>query len=180
MVAEIEILDAPIALRMACRSVTTKDFSPVVPICAGELTRSEAINELRKYPQREMPVTSRFEPGVYLREIFMPADTWVVGHVHKTRHFNIVLSGRARVSMNGGEAKVVQAGDVFASDAGVQKWLYIEEDCRWITVHANPDGIRDVVAMEEILVKLEPDFLNAKGGMTLDEFRLSVNQTLTD
>jgi mannose-6-phosphate isomerase-like protein (cupin superfamily) len=143
------------------------------------ISRREAIAQLRQLPQRAMPLTHRFQEGVYIREIFMPGDTFVVGAVHKTRHFNIILAGRAIVSMNGGPTKIVQAGDCFESDAGVQKWLYIQEDTRWITIHANPSNSQDIAALEEAIVELDPEFKAAKGFRTLDEFRMSVNEALT-
>ncbi len=130
------------------------------------------IRELQKLPQVEMPVTHRFQPGVYLREIFMPAGTLVLGHVHKHRHFNIVVSGRAEVSMNGAEPQLIQAGDVFESGAGVQKWLNIMEDMRWITVHANPDDCRDVPTLEERIVDASLYAADKPGNLTLDQFRL--------
>lgn len=143
------------------------------------MSREEAITALRKMPQKAMPLTHRFQEGVYIREIFMPGDTFVVGAVHKHRHYNIVLTGRALVSMNGGQVKVVKAGDCFESDAGVQKWLYIQEDMRWITIHSNPTNSQDIASLEEALVDLDPEFLEAKGSLTLDEFRMSVNEALT-
>lgn len=150
--------------------------TPANPRGAGIASLVEV---LRHLPQREMPVTHRFSPGVYLREIFMPADTIVIGHVHKTCHFNVILSGRAIVDM-GGTEQIIGAGDVFESGAGVQKCLYILEDCRWVTIHANPSNERDVVKIEESLVSLDPDYLQAKGPLTLDEFRHSLVKSIPE
>lgn len=131
------------------------------------------IDELKDKPQCEMPVTHRFSPGIYLREIFMPAQTFVIGHIHRTRHQNIVLTGRAQVMMDG-KVVEVNAGDVFESGPGVQKILLIEQDCRWITVHANPSDNQDIVSLEAGLVALPDEYAESKGSLTLDEFRMKL------
>src|SRR5690348_3107298 len=46
-----------------------------------------------KAPQVEMPVKHHHSDGIYIREIFMPAGTVVVGKKHATRHLNIILEG---------------------------------------------------------------------------------------
>lgn len=138
---------------------------------------AEMVNALKDCEQVEMPLTHRFSPGIYIREIFMPAGTFVIGHKHKTQHFNIILSGRARVMMDG-VIHEVAAPDIIESGGGVQKILYIEEDMRWATVHANPTDERDVVKIEESLVELSDELLSLKGDMDLDTLRMSVNQRL--
>ncbi len=85
-------------------------------------------------PQVEMPLKHQFAPGVYLRTIFMPAGTFVIGHEHKTEHFNIVLQGRAKVLIDGVVTEI-KAPDVFVSGVGVRKVLYIVEEMIWATIH---------------------------------------------
>lgn len=129
-----------------------------------------AVQELRRHAQVDMPVTHRYAPGVYIREIFMPAGTLVIGHIHKTCHFNIVLKGRALVQMEGRTEEIV-APCTFVSQAGVQKCLYIAEDMVWQTVHHNPSDSQDVVRWEEENVELSAELIETKGGRTLDQFR---------
>jgi quercetin dioxygenase-like cupin family protein len=163
-------------ITIADSDVLAQPYPPVTAMPPRELLAKQRIEELRQFRQVDMPLTHRFQDGVYIREISMPKGAIVVGHVHKTRHQNIVLTGKAMVSMNGGACKTVKAGDVFESDAGVQKWLYIEEDCRWLTIHANPANLQDVAFLEERLLELSPEFLAEKGSRTIDEVRMSVNQ----
>lgn len=135
---------------------------------------AELVDRLKDEEQVEMPLIHRFSPGIYMREIFMPAGTFVIGHIHKTRHYNIVLSGRARVMIEG-EIRDIVAPCAFESGAGVQKVLYIVESMRWLTVHANPTDETDVVKLEESLVALTTEQLASKGRMDLDTLRMSVN-----
>jgi quercetin dioxygenase-like cupin family protein len=90
--------------------------------------------QLLQMPQVDLPIIHRFAPGVYMREILMPAGTVVIGHEHTTSHFNVVITGEAFVVM-GNERVAVSAGDVFVSEAGVRKALLIEEDTIWQTIH---------------------------------------------
>ena len=93
---------------------------------------------------------SIFSEGVYVRKVFMPAGTpLVLGHEHKTRHLNVVVSGKALVSMNEAEPIMVHAGDVFESEAGVRKALYILEDMEWMTIHPNPEELRTEEDIED-------------------------------
>lgn len=98
------------------------------------------------------PLTHTFSDGVYVREIFMPAGDIVVGHVHKTRHLNIITKGVALVWMNG-EVTRITAPYTFESDAGVQKVLYIEEDMLWSTIHVTEET--DMDKLEELLIDKE-------------------------
>jgi len=101
-------------------------------------------------PQVACPVNHHFAPGVYLRQIFMPAGTFVVGHRHKTEHFNIILQGRVRLLVDG---KVVEyaAPYTFVSQAGVQKVLYVLEDTIWQTIHQTEET--DIATLEAEIVE---------------------------
>ena len=100
--------------------------------------------------QVECPVKSRFAPGVYLREIFMPAGSFVIGKIHKTEHFNIIQSGRV-VLIDDEGSRVLEGPCTFVSKAGVRKVLYIETDCVWSTVH--PTDETDLVRLEALLIE---------------------------
>jgi hypothetical protein len=140
---------------------------------------SECVKTLAEMEQVECPLEHRFSPGVYVRQITMPAGAFVIGHKHKTQHLNIVMTGRARVMMNGIIEEIV-APCIFESQSGVQKVLLIEEDMVWATVHTNHDDCQDVVKLEEKLIDVSDEFLEAKGSLTVDEFRMSKNLKLKE
>src|SRR6187551_184114 len=64
-------------------------------------------------PAVPMSVQHHFAPHVYMREIFMPAGTFVIGKMHKTEHFNIITQGVVRLINHDDSISEVQAGDVF-------------------------------------------------------------------
>lgn len=94
--------------------------------------------------EQECPVTHRFTKGCYLREIFMPKGTLIIGKIHATEHFNILLSGEVTVLTAEGVERI-KAPHTFVSLAGVQKVVAIHEDCVWQTVH-----VTDSTDLEEI------------------------------
>lgn len=124
------------------------------PVTAANIERVEA--ELLKLPQVEIPLTHRFAPGVYMREVMMPAGTFVIGHCHKTRHLNIISQGRATVMMDGDVHEIV-APCVLTSEVNVRKVLYIHEDMIWATIH--PTHETDLDKLEAELITKSPSYM---------------------
>ena len=96
-----------------------------------------------------LPLTHTFSDGVYAREIFMPKGMIVVGHTHKTKHLNIVSTGKAKVWYNG-SVKEITAPYTFESEAWMRKVLYIEEDMFWTTIHITDET--DILKLENDLI----------------------------
>lgn len=116
----------------------------------------ELRQELAHYPQTDCPLIHRFAPGVYLREIHMPADTAVIGKIHRTEHFNILLKGRCIMINEDGSRLELRAPLTFVSKAGVQKVLYIIEETLWQTVHVTRET--DMVKLEaELIEPFQPE-----------------------
>ena len=126
---------------------------------SAPISSREAVSRLEQamlgLDQEECPVEEIFAPGVYYREIFMPAGLVVVGHEHKTKHLNIVLSGRALVTIDGLTQEI--GPGTFVSEAGVRKALMILEDMRWATIH--PTDETDPKKLEESLITKSEAFL---------------------
>jgi hypothetical protein len=104
--------------------------------------------KLLTLPQTKCPVVNRFAPGIYAREILMPAGNMVVGKEHRTGHLNIMLTGRALLLVNG-VAQEVTAPFICKSKPGAMKVAVIYEDCRWLTIH--PTKERNLRKLEKIL-----------------------------
>ena len=109
--------------------------------------------EMLEYPQVEAPLTHRFEKGIYIREIKMPAMSVIVGHQHKTSHWNIVLTGKAVVMMDGVRHEI-QAPHCFISQPGVRKVLLVLEDMVWQTLHVTDET--DIAKLEDELIIKSP------------------------
>jgi len=115
---------------------------------------SQLVAAMAKMPQIDCPLRHHFAPGLYLREIFMPADTVVIGRVHRTEHFNIITQGACLIVHDDGSREELRAPKVFVSKAGVQKTLYILEDMIWMTTHVTEET--DVAVLESTLVEPAP------------------------
>lgn len=110
-------------------TTTTPRFNAV-------MERAEGI--MLEMPQVECPVIHHFAPGVYMREMRVPAGTIVIGHEHKTEHLNVVMSGRAVVMIDGVRHDV-RAPYAVTSKPGTRKIALVLEDMVWATVHATTE-----------------------------------------
>lgn len=104
---------------------------------------------------KDYRVDHHFAPGVYYRQIYMPAGDLIIGMQHRTSHLNVILQGSAAVMMDG-VMHFIKAPYVVKSEAGVRKILYIQEDMIWATVH--PTTETDLVKLEHELIDKSASF----------------------
>ncbi len=142
----------------------------VLPAEPKRASVKELIEIIDQVPQLEIPVTHTFSPGIYAREITMPAGMTGVGHVHRHRHLNIALTGHALVTWDG-QTQEIRAPFIFESMPGAQKAFHVFEDLRWITIHANPDDITDIVEIERLIFELPTEMVEAS--IPVDEYRMT-------
>ena len=110
------------------------------------------VEKVATLPPVELPVKHHFSMGTYVREIHMPAGSVVVGKEHKTRHTNIVVSGKCTVWTAQGRMELV-GPCTFESMAGVQKVLHMHTDVVWMTVH--PTDETDLDRLEGMFIQSE-------------------------
>lgn len=103
--------------------------------------------------------THFFAPGMYLRELTVPAGMLLVGKTHKHTHFLVVTKGRAEVASEFGRT-VVEPGHISVSQAGVKRVVLALEDTQFITVHLNPSDTQDLAVVEA--EHIEPEILELK------------------
>lgn len=120
----------------------------------------ERLNELQRVmstmPQAEGLITTHhFVPGQYLRKLWRPAGTVIVGKVHRAPHFFLCAMGEIAVSSGDGNWKTLNAGDVIESVPGTKRITVALTDAIGITVHKT-----DLTDLDEIEAELiEPDEL---------------------
>ena len=119
-----------------------------------------------RLPQVECEVTHVFPPGIYWRELSIPAGTFCIGHKHRTAHLNVMLKGRVLVLVDG-VTKELSAPQRFISPPGVRKMVLALEDTIWVNVHHNPENETDIDRLEEALVEKSAVFIEHA-----DELRL--------
>lgn len=137
------------------------DLPVAATAVTGELFIEDAERALLTQPQVAVPLVQMFAPGVYWRMVDMPAGSLIIGHRHKTEHFNVVMTGRALVSMHNEHGEVVTeeivAPCVFVSKPGVRKVLLILEDMKWGTIH--PTHETDEAKLEALLIEKSEGWL---------------------
>ena len=107
-------------------------------------------------PEFDCPVTHRFGPGVYIREVLMPKGAYIIGHRHKTTHVNIMLTGVLGLLNEDGTETLLRAPQTFVAQPG-RKMAFIYEDVIWQNVHATDET--DVEKLEEMFLDMSPAFL---------------------
>ena len=97
-----------------------------------------------------------FTPGLYTRQIFMPAGSLVVSRIHLFEHPFIVSRGVVSV-YDGEEIVTMTAPFQGVTNPGTKRVLYVHEDTIWTTFH-----VTDKKTFEEV---------DASGCITCDTYQ---------
>ena len=118
-----------------------------------ELVREEKIRILEanigKIEQPEIPITHSFAPGLYIREVHIPAGSAVIGHCHKLAHLNIMIAGRCDLQNPDGSYIDCIAPFMYTAQPG-RKILYVHEDTVWLNIFATNET--DISKLDEMFV----------------------------
>ena len=110
--------------------------------------------EMWKHPQASLKTDHYFADGMYLRTLFRPAGTTIVGKVHKKDHLYMVAFGTV-VVVHGGERETVTGPHVFVCKAGAQRAVYAVTDALCLTVHRTEE--KELDRVEDDLVEADPE-----------------------
>lgn len=107
------------------------------------LQRREVIAEFERLmrghearvPVDVCPVKHHFSPGLYIREMFLPAGYCVAGKIHKYAHQNVITSGRVRVFTEQDGLLELVGPCTFVSKPYTKRLVYVLEDTVWSTMH---------------------------------------------
>jgi quercetin dioxygenase-like cupin family protein len=122
-------------------------------------------------PQAELVTEHQFSPGMYMRKLFRPAGTLIVGKVHKEPHFFLCAKGEIIAWTESG-MKRLQAGDVIESKPGTKRVTLAVTDAIGITIHRTDKTDLDEIEAE--LIEPDPSALfdaRNKLKITVDENR---------
>lgn len=126
--------------------VQPKDQTEITP--AGRRAEIMALQQcMQEQPnQIQPPVLHHFAPGMYGREILLPADSLTVGKIHKHAHLNIISMGKCRVLTEDG-VQSLEAPYTFVSKPGTKRVVYAITDVVWTTCHlAESTGLEEIEA----------------------------------
>ena len=103
------------------------------------------------------PLKHTFAPGIYVREIFIPAGVIIVGKIHKHEHPNFLMKGRVSVITEQGGVEELIAPLSMISPAGTKRVVVAHEDTVWITIHQTAETDLGKIE-EEIIAKSFEDY----------------------
>jgi hypothetical protein len=130
-----------------------RGFAPAVPMREC-VERVEAIME--QMPQTECPVRHHFAPGVYVREMTIPAGTAATGAVHKTEHLTMLVKGHCAFTTEEG-GRELHAPWIGKSMPGAKRLIVAITDCVLVTIH--PTDETDLDKLCTLLTESKPDEL---------------------
>ncbi len=121
----------------------------------SELTHRDKVflleREMLRRPQVALPLYHHFAPGIYMRELHIPAGVYTTGKIHKTTHWGILLKGVRQMAGECG-VEIIRAPYKTKIEQGTKAAFYTLEDSIWMTVHPNPDNITEIIKLENHFV----------------------------
>jgi len=108
--------------------------------------------EMLSMEQVDCPVVHRFGPGIYIREMQLAANSFIIGHVHKKEHLNVLLKGSCTLLKGDGTVVECVAPMIFTAPAG-RKVAKVHEDMVWLNIYSTEE--RDVEKLEEMFLDKE-------------------------
>lgn len=94
------------------------------------------------------PVTHIFEPGMYIREMFIPKGTFFVGRAHRYGHRCELVSGKVLLVTEHAKRHIEAPFEIFTEPC-YQMVLMAVEDTVGRTYHPNPAEDRDLQKLED-------------------------------
>lgn len=106
--------------------------------------------------QPQVPIVTRhyFAPGIYAREIVVPAGIVITGAQHQTKYLAVLSKGSVSVWQEGDATKatLLTAPMTVVSEVGARRIGVVHEEMIWTDFFPNPDDDRDVDRIMERLV----------------------------
>jgi hypothetical protein len=126
-------------------------------------------SHLLDLPQVECPVVHHFGPGIYIREVTLPAGTLAIGHAQRFDHLNIMLTGAVAMVSDDGQTKVLRAPMIFVGKPG-RKLGYVLETCIWQNVYATDE--RNIDKLESMFLDKSATWqAHAEAAQQLETYR---------
>lgn len=97
------------------------------------------------------PLNHRFCGNTYVREIFIPKGTLLVGKIHRHEHPNFLMKGEVSVVTEYGGVERLKAPLSMISKPGTKRVVFAHEDVVWVTIHEVGDE-RDLEKIENIVI----------------------------
>jgi hypothetical protein len=118
-------------------------------------------NIIANQPQVECPVTHRFTPNMYIREVFVPAGTILTSEIHKEEHPHVLSLGKITMWDGEGGEITVSAPYCGITKANARRVVLVHDNCIFTTFHVTQaTNVED--AEKDIFVEYENVLMDEK------------------
>ena len=107
------------------------------------------------------PLKHTFTDGIYIRQMSMKKDSFVIGKIHRHNHVWFLLTGHIRV-VDENNAVEHLAPCYVEAPAGSKRVIYAVKDSIWVNVHANPTNTQDLKELEDLIIAKDYEEFNNK------------------
>ena len=115
------------------------------------LEKVDGINIVAEQDSHLFPLKHTFGDGTYARQMSMHKGSWCIGKIHKQNHMWFLLTGKITV-VTDGEIVDHEAPCYTRAYSGAKRVIYAHEDSIFVTIHKNPDNIKDIEELEKYIV----------------------------
>lgn len=116
---------------------------------------------LSRLPQIEPEMDHIFSGGVYVRQIKIPENTFIIGKRHRRETCNMLLSGELSVYLgDNNPVTKMKAPMIVTSDPMVRKIAYCHKEAIFLNLH--PTDKKDINDIEKEFIVTEKEFKNIK------------------
>jgi hypothetical protein len=115
------------------------------------------------------PLVHTFAPGIYVREITIPADMLLIGKIHRHAHPNFLMEGKVSVITEGGGREDLEAPCHMISPAGTKRIVYAHTKVVWVTLHATDSQDLNEIEEQVIAKDYKDEELNHNQLQVLEE-----------
>lgn len=153
----------PVPAAPVPHDLTMTEFRSL-PATPSQIARRAKVHALEANLRRDVPGSETgpapvhlLSPGMYLRQLTIPARTVVVSKRHARQHLCIVSRGEALVFTEDGMT-LIRGPHSWVSPAGAKRVLLVLDEIVWSTVHRTEcttveDAERDVLMDERELLQ---------------------------
>lgn len=135
------------------------DCRPLPLDVAAREKLMEFHRELTKLPQVDCPIQHFFAPGLYVRQIWIPAGVACTGYIHVQSCITTLSRGVIAVS-DGEITRELQAPYTFVCRPGTMKAVLVSEEVVWADSYTNTDNETNIEKLEaRLFAKSHEEFL---------------------
>ena len=107
------------------------------------------------------PLKHTFTDGIYIRQMSMKKDSFVIGKIHKHNHVWFLLTGKISVVDENNTVDHIAPCYVEAP-SGSKRMIYAHEDSIWVNIHANPTNTENLEELEDLIIAKDYEEFNNK------------------